>query len=1187
MPELREFQLAAVKRIVARLTDPGGSKRFLLADEVGLGKTLVAKGVIDGLRRLKKRGGFTIVYICSNTEIADQNREKLCDDKKSVVPGRLSLLALRSREIDLGWQNGELQVFAFTPGTSLQVEHGTGIARERRLLLYLLHRIWRKPVNRIQWRRFFRCSAGPEIWEKETQSKRLCREFFRKIAGDLQIRLKAQWDSQQVRLLNTAAEEGRAVRLSDCIDLCVDALAQNEDSANRQGAANRKNRNRIIGELRKGLARVSLEFLQPNLIILDEFQRFSDILLETRNESSVVGKLFAKDSAATLILSATPYKMFTLAHEKEDHHEDFLKTLAFLKNEPLDGSGLIDIQADLRIFRERLKLGEWVAAHDQTLYELRERIETRLKEVMCRTERNWYLDNAAKGVEEVPAPHLVPQEAELLEYVRLRRCLLSRNVGDWNITDFWKSSPSVLSFMDSHYGLMSRIRRDRIELPANVLRPNSDLPELAGENAKFRLLFERLFGAIKPESGQPSWKYLWVCPTYTYYRDDFFAGFNPTKFLVFSHWRFVPKAISVLTSLEAVKRIGRTRRRLVSAPLQFKEKLAFYPFDVCYPSSALAASVQQLPVSGEASSLPSAKELFLQARRKIQALLSDAGVQIGKTRTAPLWQIMARVEARSEFSRDIRSGFEHVRDWCSEETTLHLPKHAEQYLDWMDDDGPLSITPVWLDRLTLIALHSPAISVLRAFMSVFPQGIPETWGKLLELCIGPLRHYFNKPPVQNIVRRHGMGKSYTERILSYCQQAHFQAVMDEYSYLVRNVLQQQDTDGFLSHIGRAMGMWAGKTGVNDRTGKGHISRRPKIQPTHFALAFGDDVSSESIRADGKARKSVVREAFNSPFWPFVLATTSVGQEGLDFHLYCRDIVHWNLPSNPVDLEQREGRINRYDGLSIRRNVGRDFPLTSLRLNPGENVWKKSFEIVSETSKGNGRFKHGLFPHWIYEHAPGPGNIAGADHSMLRRHLLSYAGSRDQIRYADLKTALALYRLVFGQPRQQDILEQVSARHPNQNSQELSRALATYMINLSPFDPEDALSRAQAEADRLLRNPDQLKELIRDVPKRISEIPACVLKEIETEIAPLLAVVKDDTGSTTTESRLAALTAILYLLDPYDAVPDRYGIVGYNDDIAVIRRTRATFNILNRATQGVRGGESTTTFPPEPPPPLGL
>jgi len=46
----------------------------------------------------------------------------------------------------------------------------------------------------------------------------------------------------------------------------------------------------------------------------------------------------------------------------------------------------------------------------------------------------------------------------------------------------------------------------------------------------------------------------------------------------------------------------------------------------------------------------------------------------------------------------------------------------------------------------------------------------------------------------------------------------------------------------------------------------------------------------------------VRQAFNSPLWPFVLVTTSIGQEGLDFHTYCRAVVHWNLPANPVDME---------------------------------------------------------------------------------------------------------------------------------------------------------------------------------------------------------------------------------------------------------------------------------------------
>ena len=48
---LAEFQSAAVETICSRLTDRGGSRRFLLADEVGLGKTVVARGVTEFVPR--------------------------------------------------------------------------------------------------------------------------------------------------------------------------------------------------------------------------------------------------------------------------------------------------------------------------------------------------------------------------------------------------------------------------------------------------------------------------------------------------------------------------------------------------------------------------------------------------------------------------------------------------------------------------------------------------------------------------------------------------------------------------------------------------------------------------------------------------------------------------------------------------------------------------------------------------------------------------------------------------------------------------------------------------------------------------------------------------------------------------------------------------------------------------------
>src|SRR5262249_1185005 len=93
---------------------------------------------------------------------------------------------------------------------------------------------------------------------------------------------------------------------------------------------------------------------------------------------------------------------------------------------------------------------------------------------------------------------------------------------------------------------------------------------------------------------------------------------------------------------------------------------------------------------------------------------------------------------------------------------------------------------------------------------------------------------------------------------------------------------------------------------------------------HTAMPFGLTPDKNEQRDDDGAetRPDALRHAFNSPFRPFVLATTSIGQEGLDFHTYCDQLVHWDLPASPVDLEQRDGRINRYGGLAIRKALAR-------------------------------------------------------------------------------------------------------------------------------------------------------------------------------------------------------------------------------------------------------------------------
>lgn len=196
--------------------------------------------------------------------------------------------------------------------------------------------------------------------------------------------------------------------------------------------------------------------------------------------------------------------------------------------------------------------------------------------------------------------------------------------------------------------------------------------------------------------------------------------------------------------------------------------------------------------------------------------------------------------------------------------------------------------------------------------------------------------------------------------------------------------------------------------------------------SHFAVAF--------TKGDGKEkdadRKKVIRNAFNSPFRPFVLASTSIGQEGLDFHNYCRRIVHWNLPSNPIDLEQREGRINRFECLAIRQNIAKRYGTVSFK----KNIWKEMFDEAAKVE--NGGEGSDLIPFW--------GLTEKEDMVRIERIVPMYPFSRDELAYERLIKILSLYRLTLGQARQEELLEYIF-----KNCDDLDE-MKNYFINLSPY-----------------------------------------------------------------------------------------------------------------------------------------
>ncbi|NHB84898.1 SWF/SNF helicase family protein [Tessaracoccus sp. HDW20] len=261
-----------------------------------------------------------------------------------------------------------------------------------------------------------------------------------------------------------------------------------------------------------------------------------------------------------------------------------------------------------------------------------------------------------------------------------------------------------------------------------------------------------------------------------------------------------------------------------------------------------------------------------------------------------------------------------------------------------------------------VAIHSPGNIAYRA-LSRFSVGEPGVsvsgrWVAAVRLS-GALRTLFSRPEAILLLDQLVPGvEPYWRKIVTYCAWGNLQATLDEYLHHLHVSLGSPPVDDkLLLEIARmasvALEMRSSTVEVFDPTDQDAGYRRRFS--TRFALRFGGRRENEE-----SARQPVVRQAFNSPFHPFVLATTSIGQEGVDFHWWSRSVYHWNTPPNPIDFEQREGRVDRYDGLAVRRNLAARHG-DDARRSGAANPWAKLYELASREDHGLGSFA----PHWTY------------------------------------------------------------------------------------------------------------------------------------------------------------------------------------------------------------------------------
>ena len=219
-------------------------------------------------------------------------------------------------------------------------------------------------------------------------------------------------------------------------------------------------RNLLIGGLRMVLAQVGLESLQPDLIILDEFQRFAE-LLDTEGDNEdwtrrLARRLFSfeadgnVEATRVLLLSATPYRMYThnLDADGDDHHADFLRTTRFLMDNAADPDAEVDaLRHDLRRVRRSLFHG----SDDQSLEEAKAAsadVARRLRKVMVRTERLASTPDRNGMLTRVEMPDAAVKSGDVRSY--LHTAALSITLGLADPVEMWKSAPYLVNFMEGY-----------------------------------------------------------------------------------------------------------------------------------------------------------------------------------------------------------------------------------------------------------------------------------------------------------------------------------------------------------------------------------------------------------------------------------------------------------------------------------------------------------------------------------------------------------------------------------------------------------------------------------------------------------------------------------------------------------------------------------------------------------------
>ena len=837
------FQIAMAEHAAARLKE---QRRFAIADEVGLGKTIIAARVTEILSRKKER--FKTIYLTSNKRLSLQNK-----------PALLELLPRFNTDIDesaddrvLTWaaharHRARLQVLAWSVETSFSLA-GPGTRAEREMIHSAAGPFGACPQNHL----------GNNMEGRPPEVEPSFQALVRRA-------LKA---SRQ-----TSCDESRSACIRRTRRAIVDEIYQDEDYA-------------------------------PDLIICDEFQRYRSVL---NQEDSVLRRLVAgKGKTMTLFLSATPLDVHLdgpALHDNADLLKELLEMVdPHAAEELLSRDGQSSLHAyfeDLTEYARTLRNNPNIAP-PRDLLRLRDELSSRMTLLVGRRERAIHKDSLE--IDEAWSWKNMPKAIAAMDRAwatttasKVRRTPHSR--GSWK--SLWLSSREFpLGASDPSYAFSKPFvsRNGYLNRPGRALA--SELGEL-GEHWKLTALKKiAIGGLLRSDQGAKTCEpaRLWIEPG-----EKIEEGCG--KILIFAGWR---AALREIVGLTAEKR-SRGKPIFKKVPAWMSEPLL----------DGILINGPTHVYNEFIGTLKSASRQLKQGRRDRD--------WTSQTQDYNDWlmRLFAGVGLnKGDLLSDAFALYKATTD-----RTVNFPKSISE---------PPKLSPAFFRAIIQPLIHSRDADARYYPNRILPYALafalsdcalPEEEGgkhSSLRPSTTALVKYLLRPIAQKLIQldtRPGRSRIriYRLKMAGYCRDHHLLETLIEY---FDHLIPERGPDklrkrieGALACVEKSLDLDPAQILASRLTPTGQRGRHTVTN--HAVHPFGLQTNESSGKKSSATADTNRRVAFNSPFFPFILAASQAGEEGLNFHSYCRTVVHWDVPADPAALIQREGRVYRYRCLALR------------------------------------------------------------------------------------------------------------------------------------------------------------------------------------------------------------------------------------------------------------------------------